>query len=137
MSAYNDIASLKSHVERLERELSHLPSRWAGAAPTRFTVIKITGGNTLATGQAGIKYSSSAITTVGSDYDPDVDTSFIDGIGRADLYIDGVLQTGKVLVVLDTSSVIDFALIQNDVAYAVSTKTLVGATRVYYIPGWL
>ncbi len=137
MKLIRDLNGMQAQIDRLEREIAHLPSRWSGGGAQPFTVVKITGGNTLVTGQDGIKYSSSAITTVGADYDPDVDTSFADGIGRGDLYINGVLQTGKVLVVLDTSSAINFALIANDVCYAVSTKTLIGATKVYYIPGWI
>jgi hypothetical protein len=64
--------------------------------------IVIDRGNTLATGQLGIKFSSSPISNVPSAYDPTVDTSFIDGIGRGTLYSDGV-SLGLVLVMNATS----------------------------------
>jgi hypothetical protein len=56
-------------------------------------------GNTLATGQSGIK-KTTTITNVPSAYDPTVTSSFIDGIGRGTLWINGVSQ-GLVLIVND------------------------------------
>lgn len=66
--------------------------------------IYIDQGNTLDTGEKGIKYEGSEITEVPTAYDPDSDTSFIDGIGRGQLEINGVLQSGYVLVVNDIRS---------------------------------
>lgn len=94
----------------LERQRG-MPSRWAGGA-TDVKRIQMVGGNTLATGQAGIKYASSEITSVPSAYDPEVDTSFIDGIGRGLLFVNGA-YVGYVLVVNDgrSGSVINFDLL--------------------------
>lgn len=66
--------------------------------------IYIDRGNTLDTGELGILYKGSEITSVPSAYNPNVTSSFIDGIGRGTLEINGVLQSGYVLVVNDTRS---------------------------------
>lgn len=97
-----EFEALQRDNERLRQELAKRPIRHpAGGAPTQVYRIVITGGNTLATGQAGIKYQSSQVASVPSAYDPTVTSSFIDGIGRGDLYINGTL-IGKVLVVCDS-----------------------------------
>ena len=89
-------------IDFLRREISKIKAELAkraikppkGGSPIRLMTITITGGNTLTTGQAGIKYSSSTISTVPSAYDPNVTSSFIDGIGRGTLRINGTLQSG-------------------------------------------
>ena len=59
----------------------------------------IVGGNTLSDGVTdGIVYEAGGLTDVPSIYDPDVDTTFLDGIGRAILYIDNIAQSNYVLV---------------------------------------
>jgi hypothetical protein len=59
----------------------------------------IIGGNLLSDGITdGIVWNESGLTEVPDLYDPTVDTSFVDGIGRAYLYIAGVLQPDEVLV---------------------------------------
>lgn len=105
--------ALLRKVDRLEQELAKRPIRHpAGGSPSLTYRIAIDGGNTLATGQSGIKYQSSPVTNVPSAYDPTVTSSFIDGIGRGTLYINGVSQ-GYVLVILDsvTASIINFDLL--------------------------
>lgn len=74
-----------------------VPPKGGSASASQISLV-IIGGNTLADGvTAGIKYEIGGVTTVPVVYDPNVDTTFIAGIGRADLYIDNVYQ-GKVLV---------------------------------------
>lgn len=97
-----------------------IPPRVLTYAPAlRF--IRIVGGNTLTTGQAGCKYSSSLISTVPSLYDPAVDSSYIDGICEGDLYIAGQTGTfltgGRVLMVNDTRSPLATSLVADDVVY--------------------
>ncbi len=112
----SEIDELRAELRRLRREVSQRiikpPKGSAGSLTRR---IAITGGNTLATGQDGILYESSEITSVPSAYDPSVDTTFIDGIGRGIYYLNGVSQ-GYVLVVNDgrSGSVINFDLLGGD-----------------------
>jgi hypothetical protein len=102
-----------------------MPSRWAGGAAAQLKVVVIVGGNTLVTSQTGISYSSTPITDVPSAYDPDVTSSFIDGVGRGTLYIDGVAQTSKVLIVNDGGSgAVDFALLTSDRIVVAEPRTL-------------
>jgi hypothetical protein len=138
--------SMQARIDRLERELSGIPSRWAGGADSSLKILQIIGGQTLSTGQAGIKYSSSAIASVPSAYDPEVDTTFIDGIGRAYLYVDGALQATRVLVANynGNGSPIDFALLggSGDYAYTATTVAIPisgggGTTVTCYVPTWL
>lgn len=98
-----EIDALWREIRRLQQALAQRPLRVVASGTSRTFRITITGGNTLATGQAGIKFSSSAITNVPTAYDPSVDTSFIDGIGRGTLFINGVSQ-GFVLVCNDGSN---------------------------------
>lgn len=87
-------------IRDLERQMKGIPSRFAGGGSVpSFSVGNIIGGNTLTSGQAGINYSSSQITSVPTAYNPDTDTTFITGIGRADYYVDSVKQTSKILIV--------------------------------------
>jgi hypothetical protein len=70
----------------------------AGAAPP-FKSLTIVGGNTLASGQAGVKLVGT-MTEVASLWDPATDGPYEDGIGNAYLFVDGASQ-GKVLVLND------------------------------------
>ncbi|MEY2855637.1 MAG: hypothetical protein RL030_2769 [Pseudomonadota bacterium] len=89
---------LTTRLDSLERQLNNIPSRIGSPEPDYLIVI--VGGNTLSSGQNGIKHVTTQ-TEVPSDYDPDVDTSYADGWGNAYLYVDGVLQDKKVLVLND------------------------------------
>ncbi len=143
MSAHERrLIELEREVRRLRQGIAQRPikpPKGSGAAPS-LRVITIIGGNTLGTGQTGIKYSSSAITDVGSSYNPDVDTSFSDGIGRGTLSIDGVIQSSKVLVCNDsTGAAITFALLASDVVVTAATKTVTvggdpNTTLTVYVP---
>jgi hypothetical protein len=92
------IDDMQAEIGRLRRELDQRPLISVGSASVKFQVANIIGGNTLSTGQSGINYSASQITTVPSAYDPDIDVAFIDGIGRATYYINGTLQTSNILI---------------------------------------
>jgi hypothetical protein len=100
MNVWQDIQKLWRAVERLRQDVLLRPLKSGGGSASKVYTIRILGGNTLSDGSTpGIKFSSSAITSVPSAYDPDVDTSFIDGIGRGILFINGTQQSGNVLIV--------------------------------------
>jgi hypothetical protein len=91
---------LRQSVTELRRELAIRPVRipprgGAGSAP-RQLLLSIIGGNDLGSGAQGIKYTPSLTLPVG--YDPDVDAVYPNGMGRAALYVNGVLQPNNVLV---------------------------------------
>lgn len=135
-------------VRQIRQELAQRPLRVPPGVTTKSYRITTAGGNTLVTGQAGIKFSSSAITNVPTAYDPAVDTSFIDGIGRGTLFIEGVSQ-GFVLICNDGSngSAVNFDLqsVSGDadvISVTLATKSLtVGGnpdvTVVAYVPDLL
>ena len=131
MSEAQRIARLEREVQRLQNAIVQRPLRTRMGGRNSILTLLIDRGNTLSDGVTlGINYSSSEITTVPSAYDPNVTSTFIDGIGRATLYIDGVAQSGYVLVVNDTSSgAVAIPLLQGWVCVArLTPKTiLVGA----------
>lgn len=105
-------------------------------------ILTITGGNTLADAVTlGIK-KVSTISSVPSAYDPNVDTTFIDGIGRGTLELDGVAQSGFVLIVNDgrLASPVTFALFATGrvACFAVSSILIsgsaTGASVTVYVP---
>lgn len=143
----NEAAELWAEIRRLRREVAQRvikPPKGAGGSVTKR--IAIVEGNTLATGQDGIVYEASEITSVPSAYDPSTDTSFIDGIGRGILYVNGVSQ-GYVLVVNDgrSGSVINFDLLGGsdfDVGDVATTVDIAvsgggGTTVTCYVIGFI
>lgn len=104
---------------RLEQRAISQPQR-----PSHDLRVTIVDGNTLSTGQLGIKWSGTAITSFSSAYDPAVTSAFPDGIGRGTLTIDGYLQTGYVLVVNDASSGIGHALLVGDQCAALGSISM-------------
>lgn len=124
INTHRDIQRLQDQVQKLERELNHLPSRWAGGgvrSPVKKLVI-IDGATVYSAG--AITYygidQQLLITEVASLWDPNgVGTTPGDftaepGIGRAYLYIDGVLQDDLVLCVHDTRSGFSYSVITGD-----------------------
>lgn len=97
-----ELLSVWEAIRDLRRRVTQKPETILPVPQVRR--IYIEDGNTLDTTQLGIKYSASEITSVPSAYDPNVTSSFIDGIGRGRLEINGVLQSGYVLVVNDSRS---------------------------------
>jgi hypothetical protein len=90
----------------LERQFALVPA-WVSVGGQSFLTIETIGGNILATGETGVKWA--AVSSVPSQYDPQVDTSFCDGIGVGYLKMNGAyidLPAGghrKVLIVNDSS----------------------------------
>jgi hypothetical protein len=125
MSDNDDMRDVRREVRRLWQEVSKRPLKARAGSTSRLYTVSILSGNTLSTGQTGIKYSSSGISDVPSAYDPDVTSSFIDGVGRGTLFIDGVSQTSKVLIVNDlTGGAITFALLVGDIVVVRASRTL-------------
>jgi hypothetical protein len=90
------LAEMRRQIASLKDQIAKRPLRVKGGG-TALHTLAIDRGNTLDDGiTLGIKYADPAPTTVPSLYTT-ADTSFVDGIGRATLYIDGVSQ-GLVLV---------------------------------------
>jgi hypothetical protein len=112
------IKALEREVERLRRRLEQRPVITVTSAIVHDYTVKIVGGNTLETGQAGINAYSGNLPSVPSAYDPTVTSSFIDGIGRGTLYIDGVAQDDYVLIVNDDHGSFGNALLVDDVILA-------------------
>ncbi len=88
-------------VKRLERDQQRpvvVPPK-PSLSNSHTYALQIVSGNVLSDGVTdGIKYNASGVTDVPSLYDPTVTSSFVDGIGRAILYIDNVAQAAYVLV---------------------------------------
>lgn len=120
-----NIRALQQEIRWLKRELAARPiKKKGGGASAGVYILQIDRGNTLSDGSTlGIKWSSSALTTVPSLYDPTVDTSFVDGIGRATLIINGATQTNKVLVAhySGNGSPLSIALFQGDIVLSSSS----------------
>ncbi len=103
MDSAREIRALQRQVSDLKRRADQRPILTTSKT-TAVRRIYIEDGNELDTTQLGIAYEGTLIDEVPSAYDPDVDDSFIDGIGRGTLEVNGVLQSGFVLVVNDTRS---------------------------------
>lgn len=98
MISSREFNALVREVGLLRQELAQRPLRGGGGGSSSLYTLEIDRGNTLSDGSTlGIKWASPAPTTVPSLYDPTVTSSFVDGIGRATLRINGVSQ-GLVLV---------------------------------------
>lgn len=109
-----EIRNLKREIEILKRRLYQRPVINTPIEYRRRTLI-IEGGNTLETGQDGILfYDAGVIESVPSAYDPDVDTTFIDGIGRARMIENGGLLPNYVLVANDYNGTMRNALFNGD-----------------------
>ena len=113
MSIQQQIADLQRQISVLSARIDQRPIM-NNVYVAEDMVLTITGGNTLETGQDGINYASGTISSVPSAYNPNVDTTFIDGIGRGVLYKNGVAQTGYVLIVNDDRGTFRNALLVTD-----------------------
>lgn len=92
------VASQAKRVVRDQQRPVVVPPRPALGTSRRYA-LQIIGGNLLSDGiTEGIVYEAGGVTDVPSLYDPTVDSSFVDGIGRAILYINDVAQADYVLV---------------------------------------
>lgn len=134
--------AIEKRLNAIERTLVELSGRVRQRAVVQ-TVAKasqlyliIDRGNTLASGQLGIKRVTTTIASLPSAYDPNVTTTFIDGIGRGRLVKDAVIQDGYVLICNDTRSLWGCAFLQDD-AVAVSGYANIpngSGTSVAYVP---
>jgi hypothetical protein len=131
--------TVAQQVQRIESTID-VPQRVplippkGGISSAPVYLLKIVDGNTVysvgATTLYGVKLASGTIATVPSLYDPNSVGSTpglfaaMDGIGRAQLYIDGVLQSGFVLVAFDAASPIPTALVNGDSVATVASKVI-------------
>jgi hypothetical protein len=113
----DQLKALRDEIERLRRRLEQRPVLITASTPVAFNTVLIDGGNELETTQNGVVYEAT-VASVPSAYDPNVTSSFIDGIGRGTLFINGVAQTGYVLVVNSDNGTFRNAVIEDDVLYA-------------------
>ncbi len=124
MGMEENIRALQQEIRWLKREIAARPvKKKGGGGAVQLRTVSIVGGQTLATGEAGIKYSSSAITSVPSAYDATVDSSFVDGIGRGLLFTNGVSSV-NVLILNDSTTAIQRALRSGDVIAVQTPVTL-------------
>lgn len=108
-----EIRSLQRQVSDLKRRADQRPVLVTSSRPSEQLLLVIVGGNTLETGQNGVVYEAT-VASVPSAYDPTVTSSFIDGIGRATLYRNGVADDDYVLVVNSNDGSFRNAAFQND-----------------------
>lgn len=121
--AQKEIMQLRREVETLKRRLDQRPVvSISSNVPYMFVLIE--GGNTLDNGDDGVIYEDLIIASVPSAYDPNVTSSFIDGIGRGTLYVNGDARTGYVLVVNDNRGVNRNAVIAGESPYAGSAVSI-------------
>lgn len=124
-------------IDAIWQRIEKIDVQWRLPPSNPRLVLSIVGGNTLETGQAGIVYTTS-VASVPSAYDPDVTSTFIDGIGRATLYKNGVAQAGYVLVVNSDDGTFRNALFQNDTVYtggAIAIPVAAGGAVLAYVAG--
>ena len=117
------VDELRRGLESLRRRMEQRPVVQTIKADIPYMVLVIDQGNILETGQDGILWVSD-VPSVPSAYDPDSETSFIDGIARAQLYINNVLQDGYVLVVNDASSSIGYAILMGQAVWCASKRSI-------------
>ena len=94
---WNQIRQLWKEIGIVRQILERINVQWR-MPRVRDTYIIVMGGNELDTGQDGCLWVSS-VTELDADYDPNTATSFMDGIARGRLFVDGVEQADKVLIV--------------------------------------
>jgi hypothetical protein len=74
----------------LERATRQIPSRWKASSAQQATTLVILNGNSIGNGAKGILFASTV--TLASLPDISATTDVADGLGRAHLYVDGVLS---------------------------------------------
>ena len=124
------IRQLCEDVADLKRRVAAMP---VVVSPYQRSVIylQVDKGNILDDGSDGIKFSVTLITSIPA-YDPNINTSFITGIGRARAVRDGEIQDGYVLVVNDIRSNWASALLTGDPI--ASSGSVVISGQVCYVP---
>jgi len=134
---WNQIRQLWKEIGIVRQILERINVQWRMPRSISY-VLAIDQGNTLVgTGQLGIRYSATPLTGIPT-YDPNTATSFVNGIGRATLYINGVAQTGYVLVVNDSRGSFGNALLQGDRIWSGGTVAIpqsAGGSALAYVAG--
>jgi hypothetical protein len=130
MNLEQEIRMLKEQVRSLSQRIEQRPVVQTVKAPSIYYLI-IDKGNVLDSGQDGIKFSTTLITSMPT-YDPNAASSFIDGVGRAQLVKDGAIQPGYVLVCNDLRSMWSSALLKGDAIATGGAAVISG--NVCYIP---
>jgi hypothetical protein len=127
--------AMQRQIDRLERGLAQRPIRVSGDTSARVVTLAIIDGNTLTSGQLGIKRKASTINeTFAADEATMISSgaTLPDGVGRAYIWIDGAQVFDgsgnplKVLVGHDTRSPIAVALGAGEWMAAYSIKIKVG-----------
>lgn len=102
-------------------------------------VLELIDGATLASGLVGIGYAASVAPSV--LYNPDVDTSYITGLGNAYIWVRGVLQPSRVLVRHDVAGSPWPLLegmrfpVESTISVTVASGPNAGAVMLCYRPG--
>ena len=122
------IRQLCEDVADLKRRVAAMPVVVSPYTEQNMYLI-IDQGNTLDSGQPGIKHLTTLLTSI-PVYDPNVNTSFVDGIGRGRVVKNGQLMEGYVLVCNDVRSLWAATLVRDDTV-AVSALISVGGTQAY------
>ena len=132
-----DMKWIIRELQELRRRITQRPLDIVQRTIPDYMTILIDVGNTLETGQDGIVYEAS-IAEVPSAYDPNVTSSFIDGIGRGTLFKNGSAQSGYVLVINTDQGSFRNALLEGDVVWtsgAVEVPVDGGGTVLAYTVG--
>lgn len=138
MSRSSEIMALQRRVAELSRRLDNRPILGYQAPRAQYRLVQVVSGQTLGTGQIGVKYKTTPITSVPTAYDPNATSSFVDGIGRGILYIDNLPQSGYVLILNDSTCPILRVLVAGDfisTLAAIDMTVDAGGTVPVY-PGW-
>jgi hypothetical protein len=95
-SALNRSNASERSFQAIQRRSIQVPSRFGRSGPGPVLHVMLIGGNELDSGQDGLIYA--ATVTPAAVYDPEVDTTFPDGLARGWLFVDGVRQAERVLI---------------------------------------
>lgn len=141
----NGDKELDQRLREMERKLRSLPDRIASTSSIVYSV-QIYDGNTLSSGQTGIKRKSSTLNEAFASSEAAMvaaayGTTLPDGVGRGYLYADGVqLFNGStpllVLVGLDTRAGVFFALAKGEWVKASATRIKIGSNAGVDIYGY-
>ena len=130
MNLEQEIRTLREQVRALAQRIEQRPVVQTIKVPQIYYLL-IDKGNILDDGSDGIKFSTTLITS-SPEYDPNAVSSFIDGVGRAKLIVNGETQSGYVLVCNDVRSLWASALLKND-PIASSGSVLISGQQ-FYVP---
>jgi hypothetical protein len=132
---FDDINDIRRELRRAWAEIAKRPIKvkGGGATASRYLLKIIDGQTVFSSGPTtiyGISKYSGSLATVPSIYDPNGVGSTAGlftattGIGRAALYISGVLQSDLVLVVFDSASPIPTSLAELDAVASETSRSI-------------